>query len=148
MYSESEIKGPISDRMFKKYIKYASKIEPSITPEAKKYSIDLGNKLRQAYLKRQNIDPYDDESPFSFRQGGGIVRLAYASAKLRLSDKVEVCDFELAEEITMDSLSSLGFGNKLDGIEYNALYGGTTSKKQSLIDSISTLIKNKKKLKI
>lgn len=142
MYVETEIKGPISIKMFKKYIKYASKIEPSITPEAKKYSIDLGNKLRQAYLKKQNSDPYDEESPFSFRQGGGIVRLAYASAKLRLSESVELCDFQLAEDITMEALKSLGFGNKLDGIEYAALYGDITSKKQSLIDSIKSIVKN------
>lgn len=140
MFSENEAKGPISTKMFKKYIKYASKIEPTITPEAKKYSIDLCNKLRQAHIKRQETEK--KESPFSFRQGGGIVRLAYASAKLRLSDKVEVCDFELAEKLTMDALKSLGFGNGLNGIEYNALYGGTTAKKQSLIDSVKSLVKN------
>jgi DNA replicative helicase MCM subunit Mcm2 (Cdc46/Mcm family) len=129
--------GPIGERMFKKYIKYATKLEPVIDEEVSETFVKIVTDLRQAYLKMENKD---NKQAMTFRQGSALIRLAVASAKLRLSQKVELIDLKLAEDLMLDALESAGFAKDFNSFESAALYGGTTKKKMNLIEKIKNLI--------
>lgn len=132
---------PVNEKLFKKYIKYASKIEPIFDEEVGDTFVQIISNLRQSYSKMENKG---DKTAITFRQGGALIRLATAAAKIRLSTKVELCDLKLAEDLMLDALESAGFGRDFNSIEYAALYGGTTSKKIAFND----MIKNEIQLQI
>jgi replicative DNA helicase Mcm len=80
----------ISSEMLRKYIAYAKRnVKPRLMPEAsqmiQKYYVDL----RKIGIKQGAV-------PMTPRQIEGLVRLAEASAKTRLADKVEIKDAEVA----------------------------------------------------
>jgi replicative DNA helicase Mcm len=138
LLTTNKIRSPVSDKLFKKYINFASKLEPSMTEEVQDTFVSIISDLRQVYQKMENKD---DKSAISFRQAGALIRLAVASAKLRLSEKVELVDLKLAEDLMLDALESSGFARDFNAIEYAALYGGTTSRKIKLLDAIKLDIK-------
>lgn len=93
--------------LFKKYIAYSKqRIKPSLTEEAmeelKKFYIDLRNK---PVTSEAAVKPI----PISARQLQALVRMAEASAKVRLSEKVEKSDAIRAIEIMKYSLMQVGF---------------------------------------
>jgi replicative DNA helicase Mcm len=135
----NKVKPIISEKVFKKYIQYCSRLTPELTEDVEDTVVKIISELRQTYLKLPNKE---GKSAITFRQAGGLIRLATAAAKLRLSPKVELCDLKLAEDLMLDALQSAGFGKDFNSFEYAALYGGTTNKKIALIDQIKNEIKN------
>lgn len=133
LMSPGKARATINEKLFKKYIKYASRLEPVIQDDVQDTIVEIVTSLRQRY---KSMTDKKDKTPITFRQAGGLIRLATASAKLRLSDKVEMVDLKLAEELTLDALESAGFGRDFNGVEYAALYGGTTKKKMDLMEMV------------
>jgi len=125
----------IKTDLFKKYINFASKIEPEISEEVKKNLEELYEKLRAS-------SKYSNENKITARQAGGLIRLAVASAKIRLSSKVELKDLEIAEELMLDSLQSIGFARKLNSLDQASLYSNTTRKKMNVQTQLISLIKD------
>jgi len=97
----------IQREIFRKYVAYAKqKIKPALSTEAieeiKKFYVDLRNK------------PVSSESavrpiPISARQLQALIRLAEASAKLRLSPTVSINDAKEAIELMKYYLMQVGY---------------------------------------
>lgn len=126
---------PIIDtELFKKYIFRASKIEPIISDEFKETLEEIYIKLRKG--SKNSLEK------ITSRQAGGLIRLAVASAKIRMSDVVELQDLEIAENLMLDSLESIGFERELNSLDQTSIYTNTTRKRINVQIQMVELIKD------
>ncbi len=105
IHQRKDKKPDITIDLFKKYIAYAKrKIEPALTDEAV-------NEIKNFYVRLRNIQQSGDikSIPISARQLQGLVRLAEAHAKSRLSLVVEKIDAETAIKLTTYYLMQVGY---------------------------------------
>jgi replicative DNA helicase Mcm len=83
-------KPPIDGELLRKYIAYARKnIYPMLTPEASK-------RIQEYYIELRKMGAKRGAVPITPRQIEGLVRMAEASAKVRLSKIVEIPDADNA----------------------------------------------------
>ena len=81
---------PIDREFLRKYVAYARRyIRPKLTDEAKK-------RIKEYYVELRRMGSETGSVPITPRYLEGLVRLAEASAKMRLSDRVELRDAEVA----------------------------------------------------
>jgi replicative DNA helicase Mcm len=81
---------PLEADILRKYIAYAKKnVKPRLTPEASK-------KIEEYYIGLRRMGIKQGATPITPRQIEGLVRMTEASAKSRLSDRIEERDAELA----------------------------------------------------
>ena len=108
--TSEEFKPHFEADFLKKYIAYAKKIVPLFTEEARK-------KLEDFYVSQRNStapttnEQGKEEGPravFTARQMEGLIRLAEAAARARLSHRVEAMDAEAAVSLYTDYLNALG----------------------------------------
>ena len=97
----------IPRELFRKYVAYAKqRIKPELTDEAvaeiKKFYVDLRNKPVSSESAMRPI-------PISARQLQALIRMAEASAKLRLSKEVTVDDSKKAIELMKYYLMQVGY---------------------------------------
>ena len=85
-YSQPGHKGKYSIEDLRHYIAYARRLKPLLTKEAEEIIKESFNRLRNKYPKSSKI------LGITFRQAQGYVRLATASAKLRLSNEIQAED--------------------------------------------------------
>ena len=98
----------IPHTLLRKYVVYAKReIHPTFTPEAIVYLSDAFIRLRKGEKTVQ----------ITMRQLEGLTRLSEASAKLRLSGLVEMCDAERALRVFNESLKSIGCVGDIDAAE-------------------------------
>ena len=135
-----EVEMPVDERMIstsllKKYIAYAKrKIIPTITDE-------VAEAMNNFYvtLRRRGID--DDSIPITPRQLDALVRLAEASARARLSEKVSMEDFERAKRIMMSFMSEVATDEGI--VDMTVIHSGMGRKTRKLIDAVMGVIKEK-----
>ncbi len=106
--TSEEFKPHFEAEFLKKYIAYAKKIVPLFTEEARK-------KLEDFYVSQRNpaVPPGTEEDKslkavFTARQMEGLIRLAEATARARLSSRVEGIDADVAIKLYKDYLEALG----------------------------------------
>lgn len=81
---------PVSADMLRKYVALARKsVKPRLSQEA-------GDRIQGYYLELRKLGHRSGTTPITPRQIEGLIRLAEASAKSRLSDMVEPKDAEMA----------------------------------------------------
>jgi replicative DNA helicase Mcm len=89
--------------LFKKYITYCRKLKPilddSLVSDVQSFYVELRAKSKG--------NPDMKTIPVNLRNMEAVVKLAEAHAKLRLSDKVEVLDLNVAKEIFMFCVNQL-----------------------------------------
>lgn len=95
----------ISIEMFKKYITYCRQLRPKLKPEIERELKDFYVSIRQG---SQVGESNEKGIPINIRNLEGLIRLAEAHAKLRLSEWVEITDLEVAKEIFMFCLKQIG----------------------------------------
>ncbi len=91
--------------LFRKYITYARKFEPKLQIEHLK---DLQEFYHDIRKKSISVGSNMKGMPIGVRHLQGIIRLAEASAKIRLSELVETEDIDLAKNLFYDSLVKIG----------------------------------------
>lgn len=92
----------IESDLLRKYISYSKqKINPIITPEAKNIMLDFYVELRDNPEAKNHINK---SIPIGARQLEALIRLSEAHARMRLSEKVEVRDSEVAIELVKSYL--------------------------------------------
>ncbi|MCL5427754.1 MAG: minichromosome maintenance protein MCM [Candidatus Marsarchaeota archaeon] len=127
-------KPPIEIEILRKYIAYAKKnIKPRLTQEASQKIQDYYVELRKLGLKSGAV-------PMTPRQIEGLVRLAEASAKSRLSSTVSQKDSELAIALFEYMLNTLAVdrGGRRD---IDALMTGLPREKVTKINSLMSIIR-------
>ncbi len=88
--ADSAILPVINPDLLRKYIAYARRsMFPILTPEA-------NEKIKDFYLELRRLGKKSNTFPVTARQIEGVIRIAEASAKVRLSPRVELQDAERA----------------------------------------------------
>ncbi|MEM5778192.1 MAG: LAGLIDADG family homing endonuclease [Candidatus Aenigmatarchaeota archaeon] len=133
----SRVEPLIKPEFLRKYIAYARKnCKPEMTREA-------AERLKSFYLDMRSL--YSGESiAITLRQNEALMRLAEASAKIRLSNKVEIQDAERAIDIMKYSIQQLGYDyetGKLDIDRTEGVSASQRSKIHALLDIIDMLEK-------
>lgn len=133
-----EIKSEIETDLLRKYIAYArQKIRPEITDGALK-------EIKEYYLKMRSSGQAEGEGvksiPITARQLEALIRLAEASAKLKLSDKVMKKDAQRAIELISYCLSQVATDLKTGIIDIDRIGSGIPAKERSKISLIREII--------
>jgi len=135
-----KIDSPIEPKLLRKYIAYAKiNIKPILTDgaveEIKKFYVDLRNK---GQVSEGEIRPI----PISARQLEALVRLAEASAKVRLSNEVKRKDAKKAIEILTHCLMQVGIDPETGKIDIDRISTGITATQRSRIVVIREIVKD------
>ncbi len=133
---ENEI-APISIKILKKYIKYAKRIEPFLTEEAKE-------RIKEFYLElRSDYDSVDAIVSILARNLDALVRLSEAYAKMALRDKVTKEDVEEIIKLFKRYLKDIGYDESTGKIDVDRIYVGET---RSRINKLEKFMDQLKKL--
>ncbi len=127
----------IPPELFRKYIAYAkTRIIPVLSEEAietiKKFYVDLRN-------SNQN-ERGVKSIPISARQLEAIVRLAEASARIRLSEKILKSDVARAIDLVMYSLTEVGMDPETKRIDIDRIGSGMTASERGRVVSVRDII--------
>ncbi|MCU0642392.1 MAG: minichromosome maintenance protein MCM [archaeon] len=130
-HSQKVVRDVIDQKLLRKYISYAKQhIKPKLTEEAIEEIKNFYVKLRgQSANTESEVKPI----PITARQLEGIIRLAEASAKLRLSDKVKREDARRAIDLLKISLMQVGYDEETKTYDIDKITSGITSSKRSKI---------------
>ncbi|MWG34590.1 LAGLIDADG family homing endonuclease [Halomarina oriensis] len=143
-YSDDEVEKitetvePAIDADFlRKYIAYAKRTcFPVMTEEAK-------GEIEQFYvdLRAQGTDG-DSPVPVTARKLEGLVRLAEASARVRLSDRVEVEDSKRVIDIVRSSLEDIGMDPETGEFDADIVETGRSKTQRDRVRSIKDIIRD------
>jgi replicative DNA helicase Mcm len=131
--------GLINPDHIKKYVAYARQhCYPKLTDTAI-------NELKEYYVKMRGGDEKGGEAvvkaiPISARQLEALVRLAEASAKMRLSDKVTKRDAQTAIELLHYCLQQIGLDPETGKIDIDRLTTGISASQRSHISMMKEVI--------
>lgn len=125
----------IREELITKYIAYAKqKCEPVLTEDAM-------NLIEDFYVMFRNTEQGGDviTVPVTARQLEGVIRLAEASAKLRLSDTVDKEDATIAIELVKHCLTQIGLDPETGKIDVDRALGVTTANQRNNISIIKKI---------
>jgi len=130
-HQQEVIRDVVEPKLFRKYVAYAKqKIKPHLTDEAveeiKEFYIRLRNQPGRADSELKPI-------PITARQLEGIVRLAEAHAKMRLSLEVNAQDAKKAIELVKFSLMQVGYDEETKSFDVDRMTTGITTSKRGKI---------------
>lgn len=109
LHKTSSVHYELEPELLKKYIAYARKYaNPILTDEANEV-------LKEFYVNTRNAES-EGYPPITARHLESIIRLAEASAKIKLKDSVDREDAEKAVRITMSCLKELGVNPEIGEI--------------------------------
>ncbi len=129
MHEEPEDTKPVIDiELFRKYIAYARKnIKPKMTRSAEKL-------IEEFYVGLRTKGKENNAIPITTRQLEAIIRLAEASAKVRLSEKVTKRDVERAIALIKEFMQSLGVDPETGTFDIDRIETGmTTSQRNKML---------------
>ncbi|MCD6215543.1 MAG: minichromosome maintenance protein MCM [Candidatus Aenigmarchaeota archaeon] len=128
--------------LLRKYIAYAKKnyTDIELTEEA-------ANRLKNFYVDMRNKYTGEEAGVVSItlRQYEALIRLAEASAKLRLDKKVRLEDAERAIKLMSYSLRQLGYEEETGVIDIDRIESGVTTSQRSKIGAILAIIEELEK---
>lgn len=138
LHQNIEVPPEINTEMLKKYISYSKqKIFPVLSDaaleEIKKYYVDLRNKGTTEEELIRTI-------PISPRQLEALVRLAEASARVRLSNKVTKRDAKRAIDLLHYCLTQVGVDRETGRIDIDRISTGIAATERSKIVQIKDII--------
>lgn len=126
-----EILPVIEEGLLRKYIAYARKnCFPVLSEEA-------SAKIKDFYVELRRLGKEQNNFPITARQIEGIIRLAEASAKLRLSPKVELQDAERSINLVNFMLRSVFVDKETGRIDSDVINIGQS---KARVDKVRTLL--------
>jgi replicative DNA helicase Mcm len=122
----------IEPELLRKYIAYARKnVNPKLTDEANMI-------LKEFYVNTRNSNSDEQGAvPITARQLEAIIRLAEASAKIKLKDYVEKEDAKKAVDLTLFCLRDVGVDPETGEIDVEILEGGTPKSHRDKIQRVT-----------
>lgn len=126
----------IEPELFRKYVAYAKQMPaPYILPDA--------SKKMEEYYRRSRGRSSGGNNPVSVttRQLEGIIRLAEASAKARLSPVVGVEDAERAIRMANSCLEGIAFDPETGCTDWDKMFNSTPKSKRDRISQIKEIIR-------
>ena len=130
----------IPRELFRKYVAYAKqKIKPNLTDDAIK-------ELREFYVNLRNSAVSSESAlrpiPISARQLTALIRLAEASAKLKLQKNVTKEDAKIAIEIVRYYLMQVGFDQETKTFDIDRITTGIPTSQRNKIIIVRETIRN------
>lgn len=137
-----QVAEPLIDRnLLRKYIAYARQIEGmELTEEAagvlKDFYVDMRNRSATTETNAVSI---------TLRQYEALIRLAEASAKVRLDTKIRMEDASRAIKLMQHSLTQLGYDYETGKIDIDRLEGGMPASRRSKIFAVIDIVESLQK---
>ena len=129
-----EVEPPIPTHLLKQYIAYAKRsIMPIMNPQVREY-------LTKHYVDLRGKPVKDSPSPVTMRQQEALVRLAEASARIRLSQEVTLKDAETAISIFDNCMKAVATDPKTGQLDFGRIGMGIAKTKQDLLKAIKSVI--------
>ena len=124
----------IESNLLRKYIAYArSYVQPKLTKGA-------GEAIKDFYLKMRAKATGEAPISITLRQYEALIRLAEASARIRLANKVDVEDANKAINLMKTSLRQFGFDPETGMIDIDRAEGAMSSAQRSKIRIVLDII--------
>ncbi len=129
---QKEAKDMIIDKdLFRKYIAYArQRVNPKLTDESVQ-------KMKEFYVGLRNRPMIEGQEmrtiPISARQLNSLIRMAEAAAKLRMSERVEVEDAQVAIKLLKYYLEQVGLDEETGEIDIDKISGKMKSSQRNKI---------------
>lgn len=119
---------------------YVAMAKKRVTP---KISDEFKQELEEWYVDLRNIygDASDAPIPVTARKAEGIIRLAEASARVRLSETVELEDLERAKKLALRSMRDVGMDPETGQFDADIVETGTSKSQRDRIDSILDFVR-------
>ena len=136
IHQDSTIPYVIEPELMRKYIAYARKsVQPTLTKEAAEVLQDFYVTMRSGAI--------DEESPvpITARQLEALVRLAEASARIRLSNEVLKEDAQRAIKLQEDCMKQVGYDPDTGKVDIDKVEGRTSKSERDKINIIIDVIK-------
>lgn len=134
----SKVEPPLSPEFLRAYVAYARQhCNPVITDEARK-------ELEEYYVLRREASR-DAAIPLTARQLWAVIRLARASARVRLSDKANVEDARNAIKLLDTSLQDVGIDLESGAVDIDKIMTGVTKTQRDKIQIILSIIRELEK---
>lgn len=147
IYSGAPKKEFIPVDLFRKYITYARKLKPKLLEENKKGIAEFYHKVR---LKSISPDSKMRGMPITPRHFEGMLRLAQACAKVRLSDVVTSEDLKFAQDLFFNSLVKIGMDESTGVFDMARLGAGKPLNRklkcQQIIELATTIVSEGNKI--
>ncbi len=125
----------IDPSLFRKYVAYAKRnCFPLISEDAKIVLIEY-------YMKLRSFSSSANPVPVTARQLEALVRLAEASARIRLSSTIERSDAERVVNIVEKCLRQIAYDSKTGTIDMDRAITGYSKGKRALVHDIKNTIK-------
>lgn len=122
----AEVTPPIDPVLLRKYIGYAKQnCVPRITPEARQ-------KLIQYYLKVRHLADENKPIPLTARQLEALVRLAEASARVRLSETITIEDAKRVIDLVDTCLRQAAYDDESGSLDIDRLNGEVSAKTRNI----------------
>jgi replicative DNA helicase Mcm len=130
------IQPPIEPELLRKYIAYARRtIFPVLSEEARK-------RLEEYYVGlRRQAESGDAPIPITARQLEALIRLSEASARMRMSEIVEIEDVERVIRLMEGCLKKVGVDPETGRMDIDTITTGTTKSQRDRIKMIIDIIK-------
>jgi replicative DNA helicase Mcm len=126
----------IDPALFRKYVAYAKRsCYPMLSPEAK-------DALVNYYLKLRGIAEPNKPVPVTARQLEALVRLAEASARIRLSDSIEISDAERVIHIVDACLRQIAYDARTGTFDIDKVVTGISKEKRDIVRVIKDAIRD------
>ncbi|WP_340098598.1 LAGLIDADG family homing endonuclease [Salinibaculum salinum] len=132
-----EVEPTIDPDLLRKYIAYAKRnCFPTMTEEAK-------GEIQDFYVNLRSRGSDEDAAvPVTARKLEALVRLAEASARIRLSDTVEAEDASRAVDIVRYCLEDIGMDPETGELDADMVETGTSKSQRDRIKDLLSLIQN------
>ncbi|MCS7122198.1 MAG: minichromosome maintenance protein MCM [Archaeoglobaceae archaeon] len=129
-----KVEPSIDPELLRKYVAFTRKtIFPVMTEEAMK-------KLEEFYVSLRTKAKGNSPVPITARQLESLIRLSEASARMRLSEKVEIEDAERVIEIMKKSLMQIAIDPETGEFDIDYVYSGTTKRQRDRILIVKKII--------
>lgn len=138
-YIQEQLKPVMPDiepSLFRKYVAYAKRsCYPMLSPEAK-------DALVNYYLKLRGIAEPNKPVPVTARQLEALVRLAEASARIRLSNSIELGDAERVVHIVDACLRQIAYDARTGTFDIDKVVTGISKEKRDIVRVIKDAIRD------
>jgi len=138
-YIQQQLKPVMPDidpSLFRKYVAYSKRsCYPILSPEAQEVLVAY-------YLKLRGIAEPNKPVPVTARQLEALVRLAEASARIRLSDTIEQSDAERVIHIVDACLRQIAYDAKTGTFDIDKVVTGISKEKRDIVRVIKDAIRD------
>ena len=132
----SQVKPDIEPSLFRKYVAYAKRsCYPILSTEAKEALVTY-------YLKLRGIAEPNKPVPVTARQLEALVRLAEASARIRLSNSIEQADAERVIHIVDTCLRQIAYDARTGSFDIDKVVTGISKEKRDIVRVIKDAIRD------